>query len=112
MSDTIGRRIFLAHLELNFRLGRKVTLDEFGEMIAKQLRRRPPFTSSAVSRWEANRQTPTPEIIEAIAAVTQTDPGWLSHGERSAAPRPMHLHHPTTALPKRRERIAPKVKRG
>ena len=91
MADTIGRRIFLAHLELSYRLGRKITLAEFGEMIAKRLRRDEPFTGSAVSRWESGTQLPTPQIIEAIAALTHTDPGWISHGTRTAAPAPPRL---------------------
>ena len=88
MADTLGRRIFLAHLELSYRLGRKVTLAEFGEMIAKRMKRDEPFTGSAVSRWESGSQVPTPQIIEAIGALTSTDPGWISHGDRSAAPPP------------------------
>src|SRR5688500_9927040 len=91
MAETIGRRIFLAHLELSYRLGRKITLAEFGEMIAKRLRRDEPFTGSAVSRWESGTQLPTPQIIEAIAALTHTDPGWISHGTRTAAPPPPRL---------------------
>ena len=88
MTDTLGRRIFLSHLELTYRLGRKVTLAEFGAMIAEQMGRDVPFTSAAVSRWESGAQTPTPQIIEAIAALAHMDPGWISHGDRSAAPRP------------------------
>ena len=34
MTSSLARRIFLAHLELSYRLGRKVTLAEFGELIA------------------------------------------------------------------------------
>lgn len=94
MSDTLGRRIFLAHLELSYRLGRKITLAEFGEMVAKRLGRDTPFTGSAVSRWESGAQVPTPQIIEAIGTVTHTDPGWISHGDRSAAPRPARLDTP------------------
>ena len=88
MSDTLGRRIFLAHLELSYRLGRKVTLAEFGELIARRMGRDTPFTAAAVSRWESGSQVPTPQIIEAIALITHTDPGWISHGKRSAAPKP------------------------
>lgn len=91
MSDTLGRRIFLSHLELAYRLGRKVTLAEFGAMIAEEMGRDAPFTGAAVSRWESGAQTPTPQIIEAIAALTRMDPGWISHGERSAAPRPPRI---------------------
>jgi transcriptional regulator with XRE-family HTH domain len=84
----LGQRVFQAHLELSYQLGRKVTLAEFGRLIAKQLGRRGAFSAAAVSRWESGLQAPTLEIIEAIAALTGTDPGWISHGPRSAAPAP------------------------
>ena len=99
MTDTLGRRIFLSHLELSYRLGRKVTLAEFGAMIAEQMGRDTPFTGAAVSRWESGGQTPTPQIIEAIATLTHMDPGWISHGDRSAAPRPARLERPGTNEP-------------
>lgn len=96
MSDTLGRRIFLAHLELTYRLGKKVTLADFGAMIAEQMGRDAPFTGAAVSRWESGGQTPSPQIIEAIAALTHMDPGWISHGDRSAAPRPARVERART----------------
>ena len=99
--EPIGRRIFLAHLELSYRLGRKVTLAELGELVAKHLGRETPFTAAAVSRWESGTQVPTPQVIEAIASITQTDPGWISHGSKSAAPRPEGVEPtPTAELPK------------
>ena len=88
MSHSLAKRLFLAHLELNYRLGRKVTLAELGEMIARQMGRDSAFTAAAVSRWENGTQVPAPEVIEAIAALTQTDPGWISHGDKTAAPSP------------------------
>jgi len=88
MRSTLARRIFLAHLELSYRLGRKVTLAELGELVAKQMKRSAPFSAAAVSRWEAGTKIPSADVIEAIAAVTHTDPGWISHGDRSAAPGP------------------------
>jgi transcriptional regulator with XRE-family HTH domain len=100
MSDSLGRRIFLAHLELSYRLGRKVTLAEFGELIARKMTRGTAFTAAAVSRWESGIQIPTPQIVEAIAAITHTDPGWISHGRKSAAPRPGRLEKPTTPPPR------------
>ena len=103
MSDTLGRRIFLAHLELSYRLGRKVTLAEFGELIARQMGRDAAFTPAAVSRWESGMQNPTPRIIEAIAAITHTDPGWISHGRKSAAPRPIRHEQPALAPPRGEE---------
>jgi transcriptional regulator with XRE-family HTH domain len=95
MSTTLARRIFLAHLELSYNVGRKVTLAEFGELVAKHLGRETPFSAAAVSRWEAGSQVPSADVIEAIAAVTGTDPGWISHGDRSAAPPPPRLTPPT-----------------
>src|SRR5688500_1810472 len=88
MPPTVAHRIFLAHLELSYRLGRKVTLAEFGDLVARQMGRPAPFSAAAVSRWEAGTQSPSADVIEAIAAVTHTDPGWISHGDRSAAPAP------------------------
>jgi transcriptional regulator with XRE-family HTH domain len=88
MRSTLGRRVFLAHLQLSYRLGRRITLAEFGRLIAERLGRETPFAATAVSKWEAGLQVPAPEVIEAIAELTGVDPGWISHGEKSAAPRP------------------------
>jgi transcriptional regulator with XRE-family HTH domain len=88
MTSSLARRIFLAHLELSYRLGRKVTLAEFGDLIAKEMGREAAFTAAAVSRWENGVQIPSLSIVEAIASVTGVDPGWISHGERTAAPGP------------------------
>jgi transcriptional regulator with XRE-family HTH domain len=99
MSTTLARRIFLAHLELSYNVGRKVTLAEFGELVAKHLGRNAPFSAAAVSRWEAGSQIPSADVIEAIAAVTGTDPGWISHGDRSAAPPPPRLTPPDGVMP-------------
>ena len=103
MATTLAQRIFVAHLEISYRLGRKVTLEEFGRLVARQMGRRAPFSAAAVSRWEAGTQTPTPDVIEAIAAVSGTDPGWISHGEKSAAPPP---RVPSAEAPKRVPRLA------
>jgi transcriptional regulator with XRE-family HTH domain len=99
MSTTLARRIFLAHLELSYNVGRKVTLAEFGELVAKHLGRDTPLSSAAVSRWEAGTQIPSADVIEAIAAVTGTDPGWISHGDRSLAPPPPRLTPPGGVTP-------------
>jgi transcriptional regulator with XRE-family HTH domain len=88
MRSTLGRRVFLAHLQLSYRLGRRITLAEFGRLIAERLGRETPFAATAVSKWEAGLQVPAPEVIEAIAELSGVDPGWISHGEKSAAPRP------------------------
>ena len=107
MRSTLGRRVFLAHLQLSYRLGRRVTLAEFGRLVAQQLGRETPFAATAVSKWEAGLQLPAPEVIEAIAELTGVDPGWISHGEKSAAPRPELLptegptDHPDRSPPER-----------
>lgn len=88
MRSTLGRRVFLAHLELSYQLGRRVTLAEFGRLVAQRLRRGTPFAATAVSKWEAGLQSPGPDVIEAIAELTGVDPGWISHGAKSAAPGP------------------------
>jgi len=98
MSTTLARRSFLAHLELSYSVGRKVRLAEVGGLVARQLGREAPFSAAAVSRWEAGTQIPSTEVIEAIAAVTGTDPGWISHGDRSAAPPPARLTPPSGVL--------------
>ena len=60
-------------------------------MIAERVGRETPFAATAVSRWEAGLQVPAPEIIEAIAELSGVDPGWISHGEKTAAPGPQVL---------------------
>ena len=85
--DTLAQRIFAAHLEVSLRLGRKVTLAEFGQMVATQMGRGAAFSAAAVSRWERGQQMPTPDVIEAIAAISGLDPGWISHGVKTAAPQ-------------------------
>ena len=94
MTSSLAQRIFHAHLELSYRLGRRVTLAEFGALIAEEMGRDEAFTAAAVSRWEKGVQIPSPRIIEAIAAVTQLDPGWISHGDKTLAPRPAGLGEP------------------
>jgi transcriptional regulator with XRE-family HTH domain len=88
MRSTLGRRLFLAHLQLSYRLGRRVTMAEFGRLVAERLGRKGPFAATAVSKWESGLQVPAPEVIEAIAELSGVDPGWISHGEKSAAPGP------------------------
>ena len=94
MTSSLAQRIFHAHLELSYRLGRRVTLAEFGALIGEEMGRGEPFTAAAVSRWEKGVQIPSPRVIEAIAAVTQVDPGWISHGDKTLAPRPAGLGEP------------------
>jgi len=108
MTSTLARRIFLAHMELSYRLGRKVTLAEFGKLVARQMRRDRPFTAAAVSRWEAGTQVPSVPVIEAIARVSSMDPGWISHGEKSAAPSPLPRQAKTAE--KRADQVADRIK--
>ena len=108
MTSSLARRIFLAHLELSYRLGRKVTLAEFGDLISKEMGRNAPFTAAAVSRWEKGTQIPSPRVIEAIASLTGLDPGWLSHGDKTSAPgpRPRMPEPPSPAAGAERTRTA------
>lgn len=104
MPSQVAQRIFRAHLELSYRLGRRVTLAEFGELIAKEMDRDVPFTAAAVSRWENGLQIPSLRVIEAIASVTGVDPGWISHGDKTAARGPAQrsrtaASEPGTATP-------------
>lgn len=91
MSSTLANRIFLAHLELSYNLGRRVSLAELGQLVAARMGRSTPFSAAAVSRWQTGAQVPGLDVIQAIGAVSGVDPGWLSHGERSAAPAPRRL---------------------
>jgi transcriptional regulator with XRE-family HTH domain len=120
MRSTLGRRVFFAHLQLSYRLGRRVTLAEFGRLIAERLGRKAPFATTAVSKWEAGLQIPAPEVIEAIAELSGVDPGWISHGEKSAAPGPplppvepppLHEATPEPARGRGKRRAAPQTKR-
>jgi len=108
MASTLARRIFLAHMELSYRLGRYVRLSEFGELVARQMKRDRPFTAAAVSRWETGSQVPGVSVIEAIAALSAMDPGWISHGEKSAAPSPAPRHVKTSE--KRDDRIPERIR--
>jgi transcriptional regulator with XRE-family HTH domain len=109
MTSPLARRMFMARLELAYRLGRRVTLAEFGELIATQMGRDAPFTPAAVSRWESGAQVPALEVIEAVGALTGTDPGWISHGEKSAAPPPRR--HAEVVKPPA-EQVRPKKRRN
>ena len=39
MVSSLAQRIFLAHLELDYRLGRRIPLAELGELIAREMGR-------------------------------------------------------------------------
>jgi transcriptional regulator with XRE-family HTH domain len=113
MTSSLARRIFLAHLELSYRLGRKVTLAEFGHLIANEMGRNAPFTAAAVSRWEKGTQIPSPRVIEAIASLTGLDPGWLSHGDKTSAPGPRpRMPEPPAPADAERTRTADESPRG
>src|SRR5919199_1819381 len=92
MATTLAQRIFVAHLEISYRLGRKVTLEEFGRLVARQMGRRAPFSAAAVSRWEAGTQTPTPDVIEAIAAVSGPPRTARSAARRTSPVRSAPVH--------------------
>lgn len=45
------------------------------------------FTQGRLSSWERGAAI-APRVVEVLARVYEVDPGWLSHGEASAAPVP------------------------
>ena len=81
VNEGLKRRMFDAHLGLQRAKGRKVPLEELGQLVAKEMRRREPFTPTAVSRWMNGRQEPELAVMAAIARVFNVDPGWLAFGD-------------------------------
>lgn len=50
------------------------------------------FTQGRLSSWERGAAI-APNVVEVLARVYEVDPGWLSHGEASAAPAPKWLEN-------------------
>lgn len=51
------------------------------------------YAKGTVSGWRGLKDAPPTDTCQAIAARTGVDVGWLSHGERSAAPAPPAFAH-------------------
>jgi hypothetical protein len=100
-------RLVLDQVEV-MRRGRGVTDLEFGERVAKRLKRPTPYSKSSVSQWgkpgEDGGQEPPVEVRRAIALECGVDPGWMDHGPDSQAPAPQGWHEPEPAERKSRRR--------
>jgi len=55
------------------------------------------FTQGRLSSWERGAAI-APHMVEVLARVYDVDPGWLSHGESSAAPAPKWLAPDSTVV--------------
>jgi hypothetical protein len=82
MGDTLGNRIFLAHLELERREGRRINYEELGAMIAEEEGRETAYSSGNVYRWEHDKKTPSLEAIAALARLSGLSAGFIGFGER------------------------------
>jgi transcriptional regulator with XRE-family HTH domain len=88
-----GRRIQQVVLDLSAKLGRRITLEEFGELVGKAEKGRGrAYSKSAVSEWVQDRNEPTLAAFLAIVAVTAkyAPPGkskeWLIFGDDDPVP--------------------------
>jgi hypothetical protein len=89
MLDTkeIGARMVLAHIYLEAVLGRRVGLDELARRTEKAHGKKR-FSQSKLSGYRTGAVMPSVDVIDAYAAATLTDPGWMAFDTRSAAPAP------------------------
>jgi transcriptional regulator with XRE-family HTH domain len=78
-------RLFDAHIRLEKRKGHRVPFREMAELVTA-VRGGEPMRPQYLSDYEKGLTTPSLETLVAIAAVTETDPGWLAFGSGSAAP--------------------------
>jgi transcriptional regulator with XRE-family HTH domain len=74
-----GARVFEARLHLDRKVGRRVTLQRFAQMVGDELKEAP-VSPSSVKRWEEGT-VPDVATIAAIAAVCGVSPGWPAFGE-------------------------------
>ncbi len=83
--NDLARRMFLARNHLERELGRGVTLEKLGELIAEHLGGRDePIAGSVVARWLKGQQEPRSRAQwEALAKALKVDPGWLTYGTGS-----------------------------
>jgi hypothetical protein len=72
-----GARIEACILHVQARRRERLTLDEFGAMVAADIGRPKPFRKTAVSQWVAETNEPSIRIFEAIARLANCDPWWI-----------------------------------
>ena len=89
----LATRWLVAHLLLNNARGRRVTLEEIGEEMAREEGRASAYDQSTVHRLETGKTEPDGRQILSFCAVLRrggvtVDPGWLHYGAASSAPAP------------------------
>ena len=85
----LAHRMFAAKNYLERALGRDVTFDDLGVMVAHEQGRVSPYAASVTSRWiKASQEPRTRAIWLALAKVLRVDPGWLAFGSESSAAAP------------------------
>lgn len=88
--EELGRRIFLAHLEIERRLGKRVSYEELGRLVAEheEPKRPTPYTYGNVYRWEKGMKEPSRPALKALAGLSGFTAGWLTYGEGAQYPEP------------------------
>jgi transcriptional regulator with XRE-family HTH domain len=103
-AESLGKRIARCRFQVQAGMEKRVSQQDFGGFIAKQLGLHAHFTGATVSRWEAGESVPDLLVLSAIAEVAAADPGWLAYGAESSArdfPRvPLFDIHPSYNHPK------------
>lgn len=74
-----AERVFEARLHLDRRVGKRVTLKRFAQMVGDELKEAP-VSPSSVKRWEEGT-IPDVATVAAIAAACGVSAGWLAFGE-------------------------------
>ena len=108
-----GRRIQQVVLDISAKLGRRITLEEFGELVGKAEKGRGrPYSKGAVSEWIQDRNEPTLAAFLAIVAVSvkHAPPGrtkeWIIFGDDEQLPalplQPAQSEAERTKKPSRR----------
>lgn len=112
----LGKRIQQVMLEMGARSGQRVTLDDFGRMVARAEGRKEPYKATTVSGWIHGASEPSLGALDAIARISGRSRAWIAFGEpesqallvaeRPADPLPRDLRKKVeeseAAKPKRR----------
>lgn len=79
-----GARIETCVLQIQALRRERLSLDAFGELVAKQMGRDQPFKKASVSQWISEVNEPTIATFDAIAALAQCEPSWIVWGRGKA----------------------------
>jgi hypothetical protein len=72
-----GARIETCLLQVQARRRERVSLDDFGAMIAAEMGRGQAFGKATISQWVSETNEPTIRAFEAIAALADCEPWWI-----------------------------------